>query len=384
MINVDRLLETFMDLVRIDSVSREEANLAAFLQKQLEALGAETIIDDSAAKTGSNTGNLIARIKGCNNVNPLLFSAHMDTVEPGRGIKPVLKSGRIASDGTTILGADDKSAIAILLEMVRVLKESGNPHPPLELAFSTCEEIGLLGAKHFDWSLISARQGYVLDTRDPGGLVIRAPSANRIRITVIGRDAHAGSAPEKGINAILVAAKAIATLDLGRLDEETTCNLGVIRGGEATNIVPKQVEIDGEVRSHDDRKLANVTQRMVDAFQEAVVSYPDSGEDGLPSASVDVHPDFKSTCIPETHPVVQMALHAAERLNRSVSLQIAGGGSDANVFFQKGIVTGVLGTGMTDVHSVREYVDVQDMVKACEMALEIVAVYHEDSNAYRP
>jgi tripeptide aminopeptidase len=384
MINVDRLSETFMDLVQIDSVSREEANLAAFLQEQLEALGAETIIDDSAAKTGSNTGNLIARIKGCNNVNPLLFSAHMDTVEPGRGIKPVLKSGRIASDGTTILGADDKSAIAILLEMVRVLKESGNPHPPLELAFSTCEEIGLLGAKHFDWSLISARQGYVLDTRDPGGLVIRAPSANRIRITVIGRDAHAGSAPEKGINAILVAAKAIATLDLGRLDEETTCNLGVIRGGEATNIVPKLVEIDGEVRSHDDRKLANATQRMVDAFQEAAASYPDRGEDGLPSASVDVHPDFKSTCIPEKHPVVQMALHAAERLNRSVSLQIAGGGSDANVFFQKGIVTGVLGTGMTDVHSVREYVDVQDMVKACEMALEIVAVYHEDSNAYRP
>lgn len=380
MINVHRMTDTFMDLVQIDSVSREERRLAAYLKKQLDLLGAETAFDGSAAQTGSDTGNLIARIKGSHDRAPLLFSAHMDTVEPGRGIKPVLTNGRITSDGTTILGADDKSAIAILLEMLRVLKETGRPHPPMEIVFSTCEEIGLLGAKHLDWSLISARQGYVLDTRDPDGLVTRAPSANRLKFTVVGRDAHAGSAPEKGINAILIAAKAIATLELGRLDAETTCNLGVIKGGDAINIVPKMVQVDGEVRSHDDDKLAQVTQRMIDAFQKAATSYPDRGDGDLPHVTVNVHPDFKCTHIPDHHPVVRMAFKAAERLNRPLRLQVAGGGSDANVFFQQGINTGVLGTGMTDVHSVREYVDVADMVKACEMVLEVTAIYQESSD----
>jgi tripeptide aminopeptidase len=380
MINVNRMADTFMELVQIDSVSREESRLAAYLKNQLDLLGAATVFDGSATQTGSDTGNLIARIKGSNGKAPLLFSAHMDTVEPGRGIKPILTNGRITSDGTTILGADDKSAIAILLEMLRVLKESGKPHPPMEIVFSTCEEIGLLGAKHLDWSLISARQGYVLDTRDPDGLVTRAPSANRLKFTVVGRDAHAGSAPEKGINAILIAARAIATLDLGRLDAETTCNLGVIKGGDAINIVPKKVQVDGEVRSHDDNKLAQVTQRMIDAFQAATTSYPDRGDGDLPYVTVDVHPDFQRTHIPDHHAVVRLAFKAAERLNRPLRLQVAGGGSDANVFFQQGINTGVLGTGMTDVHSVREYVDVADMVKACEMVLEVTAIYQESSD----
>ncbi len=384
MINEKRMAETFMDLVRIDSVSREEGRLALYLQDLLASLGAQTVFDNSAAQTGSDTGNLIARFKGHSTASPLLFSAHMDTVEPGRGIKPVLKDGRITSDGTTILGADDKSAIAILIEMLRVLKESGRPYPPLEFVLSTCEEIGLLGAKHLDWSLIAARHGYVLDTRDPGGLVTRAPSANRLKFTVVGRDAHAGSTPEKGINAIWVAARAIATLELGRVDAETTCNLGVIHGGDATNIVPKQVEVDGEVRSHDEDKLETVTQRMIDAFQQAAAQYPGRGDDDRPYVTVDVHQDFKRTHIPDDHAVVRMAFKAAERLNRSISLQVAGGGSDANVYFQKGIFTGVLGTGMTDVHSVREYVELPDMVRACEMALELTALYHEDAEQYQP
>ncbi|MGD9330618.1 MAG: M20/M25/M40 family metallo-hydrolase [Desulfobacterales bacterium] len=380
MIDVNRMANTFMDLVRIDSVSREERRLATYLQNLLESLGADTVIDDSASQTGSDTGNLIARIAGDRDKAPLLFSAHMDTVEPGRGIHPVRKNGRITSDGTTILGADDKSAIAILLEMLRVLKVSDRPHPPLEFVFSTCEEIGLLGAKHLDWSLISAQQGYVLDTRDPEGLVTRAPAANRLKFTVLGRDAHAGSAPEKGINAILVAAQAIASLELGRLDPETTCNLGIIQGGDAINIVPKMVRVDGEVRSHDDRKLALVTQRMSDAFEKAAASYPKRDDGERPQVKVDVHPDFKRTHIADDHAVVRLACRAAERLKRSLRLQVAGGGSDANVFFQRGILTGVLGTGMTDVHSVREHVDLADMLRACELVLEIVSVFQESSD----
>lgn len=383
MINVNRLAETFMELVGIDSVSREEGRLAARLREMLASLGADTVVDASGAQTGSDTGNLIASLDGRPEIPPLLFSAHMDTVEPGRGIKPILKDGRVTSDGSTILGADDKSAIAILLEVLQVLKETGRPHPPMEFVFSTCEEIGLLGAKHLDWSLISARQGYVLDTRDTSGLVIRAPSANRLRLTVLGRDAHAGSAPENGINAILIAARAIAGLELGRIDGETTCNLGVIKGGDATNIVPKMVQVDGEVRSHDDRKLADVTQQILSAFENAAAAYPKPEGGDLPKIEAMVRADFRRTDIPKSHPVVKMVFHAAERLQRNINLQIAGGGSDANVFFQQGIMAGVLGTGMTDVHSVREYVDLQDMTKACELVLEILALYQENQDRYR-
>lgn len=384
MIDVNRMAETFMQLVRIDSVSREEGRLAAHLQGRLASFGADTVFDGSAAGTGSDTGNLIARVDGRSDLPPLLFSAHMDTVEPGRGITPVLSEGRITSDGTTILGADDKSAIAILLEVLQVLKETGRAHPPLELVFSTCEEIGLLGAKHLDWSLITARQGYVLDTRDPDGLVIRAPSANRLTFTVSGKDAHAGSAPETGINAIWIAARAIAGLELGRIDNETTCNIGVIKGGDATNIVPKRVRVDGEVRSHDDQKLVEVTRRMVAAFENAAAAYPIDGQGDRPNVEAAVHADFTRTDIPRAHPVVRMALTAAERLQRTISLQVAGGGSDANVFFQQGIMAGVLGTGMTEVHSVREHVDLPDMVKACEMVLEIIRVYADDPEVHRP
>ena len=144
------------------------------------------------------------------------------------------------------------------------------------------------------------------------------------------------------------------------------------------------VQVDGEVRSHDDRKLAAVTQRMIDAFKAAAASYPSQDDSDLPYVTVDVHPDFKGTHIPDNHAVVRMALRAAERLKRSISLQVAGGGSDANVFFQRGIMTGVLGTGMTDVHSVREHVDLADMVKACEMVLEVAAIYQESSDHYQP
>ena len=383
MVNIHRMASTFMELVRIDSVSREEGRLAVHLREILTSLGADTIFDASATQTGSDTGNLIARLDGRRETPPLLFSAHMDTVEPGRGIKPVLKEGRISSDGSTILGADDKSAIAILLEVLRVLKETERPHPPLELVFSTCEEIGLLGAKHLDWSLVTARQGYVLDTRDTSGIVVRAPSANRLTLTVHGREAHAGSAPENGINAIFIAARAIAGLTLGRLDEETTCNLGVIKGGHATNIVPKSVQVDGEVRSHDERKLATVTRSILTAFEKAADAYPRSEACDLPKVDAVVRTDFRRTDIPPSHPVVKLARRAAERLGRAIALQIAGGGSDANIFFQQGIMTGVLGTGMTDVHSVREFVDLQDMTKACELVLEILTLYQEDPDRYR-
>ena len=384
-INQDRLAQTFRDLVQRDSVSRDEGRFAAHLQKRLDALGVRTHIDASASQTGSNTGNLIGRLPGRSNHAPLLFSAHMDTVEPGRSIHPVFADGVFRSSGDTVLGADDKSAIAILLEVIAALKNAGTPHAPIELVFSTCEEIGLLGAKHLDFSQITAKVGYVLDARDPDRLVNRAPAANRLHLKVFGEEAHAGASPEKGINAVFIASRAIAAIQWGRLDEETTCNIGTIQGGVATNIVPSRVDIAAEVRSHDEVKLEHATDQIIRTFQEIVGGIPPNPINGArPRFAYDLQADFKPTHIPGDHLVVQLADRAARNLGRHIRTQTAGGGSDANVFFQKGIVTGVLGTGMQNPHTRGERIALTDMVKACELVLEIIRLYsREDHDAVR-
>ena len=376
MINKDRLAETFRFLAEIDSVSKEEGEICLKIQKIMESMGAETFVDHAAAKTGSDTGNLIAKMPGNTLAPPLLLNAHMDTVEPGRGIRPILKDGLFTSDGSTILGADCKSSIAIILEVLRVLQEHNLPHGPLEIVFTVCEEIGLLGAKNLDFSLLSSKYGYALDASDINGIVTRAPSSNRIEFKVHGKDAHAGAAPEKGINAIHIASKAIAGLQLGRIDNETTCNIGIIEGGRAVNIVPSLVTVKGEVRSHDKEKLANKTTEIVSAFQKSVELMKPSGlSHELPRLEYSVELDFAATHILDTDPVVILAQKAASNLGRTLKTKMTGGGADANIFFSKGIMTGVLGTGMTDMHSLGESILLDDMVKSAELVLEIIQVH---------
>lgn len=377
MINKDRLAETFKFLVKIDSVSKNEADISNKIRKILESWGAETFTDNAGDKVGGNTGNLIAKFKGNIPAPPLLLNAHLDTVEPGRGINPILKDGVFTSDGTTILGADDKSAIAILLETMEVIRENKLPHGPIELVFTVCEEIGLAGAKNLDYSLITAKYGYALDATDTEGIVTRAPGANRLEFKIHGKDAHAGVAPEKGINAISLACKAIANLEIGRIDQETSCNVGIIEGGIATNIVPNFVTVKGEVRSHDEEKLDMVTNTIVSSFREVVDNYQPASDDDLPRADIRVKSDFSRTYIPDDHPVVKLAREAAANLGRKMVSKISGGGADANVFFTKGIMTGVLGTGMQDMHTVRESVRTDDMVRTAELVLEIIKLHSE-------
>jgi len=382
MVNRDRLAETFKELVAIDSISKEEGKIAGEIRSILESLGAQTFVDGAGEKIGSDTGNLIAKLKGNTEAPPLLLNAHMDTVEPGRGVRAVLKDGVFTSDGTTILGADDKSAIAIIIETVRILLENKLPYGPLELVFTVSEETGLLGAKHLDFNLITAAYGFALDATDTEGIVTRAPSANRLEFRVYGKDAHAGASPEKGINAILLASKAIAPLEIGRIDHETTCNIGVFEGGEAINIVPSLVTVKGEARSHDDDKLETVTNGIVASFKNAVEKYRGSGSgDGLPRLEYQVDSDFRRTLIPDDHPVVTLASRAAENLGKKMVTKRSGGGADANVFFEKGIMTGVLGTGMRDMHTVRESVRLDDMVQATELLLEIIRLHALDGGA---
>jgi tripeptide aminopeptidase len=378
MVNRERLAESFKRLAQIDSVSKREGAIAETLKETFKSLGAEVIIDGSGQEIGSETGNLIARIKGTEKASaPLLLNCHMDTVKPCEGVTVCFSDGVFSSDGTTGLGADDKSALAVIIETIRVLQEKKISHGPLEVVVTVCEEIGLLGAKHLDYSLLQARCGYSLDATDTDGIVTRAPSANHVEFKVLGRDAHAGAAPEAGINAIHLASKAISRTTVGRIDEETTANIGLIEGGTATNIVPNEVTVSGEVRSHSPEKLDQETERIVQCFEHEISTYKreSPSEDGLPKLEVTIQRDFSAMRVPRDHSVVNLAKEAASRLGRQMKTKTGGGGSDANIFFDNGIVTGILGTGMTDVHTVRESIRLDDMVKSAELLLEIIQVH---------
>ncbi len=373
MINPDRLREKFEELVQIDSVSRHEKEVALNLAETLRQMGAEVVFDNAGKACGSDCGNLIAKFKGNVNLEPMFLCGHMDTVAPGNNIKPQFKDGIITSDGTTVLGADDKSALAAILEALNVMLKNNLQYPPLEIIFTVCEEVGLLGAKNIDLSLINSKFGYIFDAPDTEGIVTKAPTANRFAIKVFGKAAHSGSEPEKGVSAIMIASKAISKLHLGRVDHETTCNLGIIKGGIATNIIPDLIEIDGEVRSHDEQKLEIVTNTIRDSFLEARKEFCNNGD--IPEIQFIVDNDFPKTDIPEDNPVVTLAQKAAENLDRKLEIKTSGGGADANIFCGKDIMTGVLGTGMKDVHTVKESIKLDDMVKTTELILEIVRVY---------
>jgi len=379
MVNKERLADLFDFLVRIDSESKDEAKVCSELKKILESMGAKVVVDDAGKAIGSNTGNLIAKFKGNKDVEPICLCGHMDTVVPGKNIVPTLKNGIFTSDGTTILGADDKSAIAIIIETLKILQENNLSYGPLEIVFTICEEIGLLGAKNFDINLIDSKFGYILDSTDIDGIVTKAPGANCLKLKVIGKAAHAGAEPENGINAISIASKAIAKLELGRIDEETTCNIGKIKGGKAENIVPDLVTVSGEVRSHNKDKLALITDNIVKAFESVVNECQlKNHNENLPALEVSIRSDFRSTNIPEDHKVVTLAKKAAKNLGRNFESKTIGGGADANIFFEKGLVFGVLGTGMMNVHTLDESIKLDDMVKLIELLLEVIKLHYKN------
>ncbi|MBW2513675.1 MAG: M20/M25/M40 family metallo-hydrolase [Deltaproteobacteria bacterium] len=382
MIDRERLAQTFSRLVRIDSVSKEEKAISKVLCDILTSMGADVAQDDAGNKIGGQTGNIIAKFQGNVAVQPMLLNAHMDTVEPGRGVEPVLENGVFSSKGDTILGADDKSALAVILEVLWIIKEHSLPHGPLEVVFTVSEEIGLLGAKNLNFDMVSAKYGFALDATDPQGIITRAPSANHLVFTVHGKAAHAGAKPENGINAIQIAGRAIADMKLGRIDHETTCNIGTINGGLAINIVPERVRVEGEARSHDEEKLNEVTTAMVEAFQKAVADqYDRNPDEDLPLLEHTVEKEFTRTHLPENHPVVSLAMQAAKNLKRVMACKSTGGGADANVFTQHGIDLGVIGTGMKDMHTVKESVKLDDMVATAELLLEIVRLHAQGNPA---
>lgn len=397
-IQAERLAATFIQLCEIDSPSRQERKVADFLVKTFEELRATGIVEDrSRAQTGSDCGNLVVTFagKGKGASQPaILFACHMDTVEPGCGVEVRRNGDLFTSRGDTVLGGDDKSGIAAVIELVRILRENDLDHVPLELLFTTCEETGLLGAKALDRSLLSAGFGYALDSTGIDRVIVGAPAANKLTIQVHGIAAHAGLHPEQGVSALCLTATAITNLRLGRLDEESTANFGIIHGGVATNIIPDHITIEGEVRSHSPARLTEHTEEIKRTFQQVVECWPLPPSmapaafghpcpsplppcpepETLPAVEIQVHPEYPAMRLALDAPVIARVREAGRRLGRELAFQVAGGGSDANIFTSFGLPTAIIATGMNKVHTTDECLDLKDLIHLTELLVAIALI----------
>lgn len=367
-INRERVLHEFFELISIPCPSLQEREVADLLKTRLEELGGSVTEDTASAEAlGGTAGNLVANFKGTVDDAPvILLSAHMDCVNPCAGIKPHIEDGVIKSDGTTILGGDDKGGIVAVLETLRCLKEQNLPHGDIQVIFSVSEEQGCAGIKNLNTGLLHADMGFALDSSGrPGKIIYAAPGQNKIFAKVHGKTAHGGVAPEKGINAIKKAAEILMDIPTARIDEETTCNIGIIKGGSATNIVPDLVEIAMDCRSRNPEKLEGLTEKIVAAFKAG-------GEKvGVP-VDVEVRPSYKPYCLEKDSTVIRLAAKTAEDLDLPVEITATGGGSDSSHFNGFGVPCTVLGTGMTNVHTVDEILLEEDLYMTCEWTLAIV------------
>lgn len=361
------LVQEFLELVQIDSETGHEEVIAPIIVEKLHEMGFDVIVDDAHTRNGFGSGNIIATLPGTLDVEPIYFTVHMDTVTPGKGIKPEIREdGYIYSDGTTILGADDKAGMAAAFEMARRLKEQNIPHGTIQFIITAGEESGLVGAKELDPAMIKAKYGFAIDSDGKvGGIVVAAPFQNKLKVIVRGKTAHAGVAPEKGISAITIAAKAIAEMKLGRIDEETTANIGRFEGGQATNIVCDEVHILAEARSISKEKLDAQTAHMQETFERVAEKLGGSAEVNVQL----MYPGFRVT---EEDKVTQIAIAAVQAVDRNPQIGISGGGSDANVIAGFGIPTVNLSVGYEEIHTTNERMPIEELEKLADLLVEIV------------
>ncbi len=381
-VNTERLLNTFLELVQIDSPSGAEAGVAAYCKETLEAAGCVVRFDDSSIITGSDVGNLFATLvafggEASLSSKPLYFSAHMDNVNPCTGVKPRVEGGFVYSDGTTVLGGDDKVGIAAIIETVRCLKEGeaqGEPHPEIRVLLSVREEQGLMGAKAMDITEFADAQGalcYVLDAAGKPGLVVNgAPYQHSYQARYTGLAAHAGIAPESGISAIRAAAKAVASLAQGRIDEQTTANVGTITGGTANNVVAEQCLVTGEIRSHDEDRLI-AFEADVDKTLKAAAEDDGTGA-GPVGVEVVWEVNYEGFFASEDSPEVTLALRAARKLGLEARTEVGDGGADTNILVSYGLAAISLGCGMERIHSTDERLAIQDLEDLARLTMSIV------------
>ncbi|MGE5632840.1 MAG: M20/M25/M40 family metallo-hydrolase [Caulobacteraceae bacterium] len=364
--NTERLVNEFLEMVKVSSLSLKEGKFASLLSQKLKALGFEVYIDKAGEQAGGDTGNVLGRLKGSLNTKPVLFCAHMDTVVPGENIKPAIKDGVICSDGTTVLGGDDKAGIAAILEAVRHIKENNIPHGDIEVAFTISEEGGMFGAKFMDYSWIKSKIAFVLDSSgDVGKVIVQAPAQFKIVTTIKGKAAHAGLAPEKGISAIQVAARAIDRMQLLRVDEETTANVGKISGGGPTNIVCDKVELVLEARSLVRSKVEAQANHMLECIKSACREF--GAEDETKH-----YLNYPELNISKDAEVIKLVTAAMKGMRIEAKLESTGGGSDTNIMSNKGLQAVTLGIGMTNVHTTSENITIENMENAAKLVAAIV------------
>ncbi len=367
MIHEDRLVKLFLDLVHINSPSLDEKNIIAWTKAYLIAAGLEVTEDSAGAKLGGTGNNLIAWLRGNLPHAPRVFlSAHFDTVEPTPDIVVEERDGVFYSVSDTILGADDKGGMAPAIEAVLCLKESGESHGDVCLLLSVAEEIGLRGAGALDIGALDLDFGYVLDTGPPvGTFVTRTATHDKIDFKIVGKPAHAGKDPEKGINAIQVLASAVEGMKLGRIGPETTANIGTVNGGTGANVVCAEVRVKAEARSTDVVELDAQVAHMIECFETAASKW---------NAKVEIHHarHYHSYLIDPDSQVVQVAREASRSLGFDPALRSTLGGSDANIYNAKGVPCIVLGTGMDLIHTHDEKISRRDLVDTARLALQII------------
>jgi len=365
--------ELFLELARVPSPSGEERVVADQVIEYLRALALPVDEDDVGTRIDSTIGNLLCRIAPNGEGAPLFFCAHLDTVPPEGPIEPVVEDGVVRNGGGTILGADNKAAVAAMLEATRRIVAENRPHGGIELLFTPKEEVGLRGAEAFDQERLHARLGYVYDHAGPiGEVILGAPYQVKLDASFRGRAAHSGMYPEEGRSAIAAAARAIADLRLGRLDEETTANVGEIHGGTARNIIPERCSFAAEARCHDERKLGELVQEMLET-----ITFAAQVSDCDVETAVD--PSARGYRFKRDDEAVRLAAAALERTGFQPTYGLSGGGADANVFNERGLQCLNLANGMTDIHTPDERIAVADLERMVDVTLALVEIAQGES-----
>jgi tripeptide aminopeptidase len=364
---VGGVVELFCDLAAIPSPSRRERGVADRVIDYLRGLGLEPDEDDTGARTGSDMGNIHCRLPATAGAagTPIFLNAHLDTVPPDGPIEPEVRNGVVVNRRDTILGADNKAAVAVMLAAVARLAE-GAPHAGVELVLTPMEEVGLHGAKAFDLGRLHARLGFCYDHAAPiGNVVLAAPTQKSLQLRFLGRAAHSGIAPEEGRSAIAAAARAIADMPLGRIDAATTANVGLIRGGVAGNIVPPECTVAAEARSRDPDRLREQVQAMLDAATYAA----NLAECELETRIISEYEGYR---LARSHPGVRLISDALRAGGYPVTYIESGGGADANVFNAAGVPCVNVCNGMAEIHTASEHIAVSDLEGMLGVTLALI------------
>jgi tripeptide aminopeptidase len=368
-------LELFLELCAIPSPPGEERAVADRVLDVLRGLGLQPDEDDAGARIGSTAGNVYARLEPTAPGEPIFLCAHLDTVALDGPLRPSVENGLVRNAGGTILGADDKSALAAMIGAVGRVLDEGRPHAGIELLFTPKEEVGLRGADAFDASRLRARLGFVYDHASPiGDVVLGAPYSYSMEVRFHGRAAHAGMFPEEGRSAIAAAARAIADFRLGRLDDESSANVGTIAGGTAGNVVPEWCSFLTEARSHSETTLAELVSEMNDSIVFAANACECEAE-------IEAHKSFSGYRFSRGAGVVRLAKTALERVGVQPRFVLSGGGADANVFNERGLSCLNLANGMAEIHTPDEHIAADDLERMVDVTLALVDAARDGPDA---